>query len=159
MSVGPPVVHVPRGRPLAHRLLLAREGLHVEVLEIADHGRVEPVRPDHGRLALVAVIVPRHGGGDHEVTAPHHALVALDGGERALAVEHEAHGVRRVAMGRRHLAGEQVLDGHGDRVGRRPLGHAGVVETEDAALGAAAGLHELGAPVDERLDLRPAPEP
>src|SRR6266540_5029441 len=88
VRVRPAVVHVTRGRALAHRLLLAGVGIHVEVLEVAHDGRVEPIGPDHRLGPLVAVVVPGHGRRDHQVAPPHHALVALDRGERALAVQH-----------------------------------------------------------------------
>jgi hypothetical protein len=104
------------------------------------------------------VVVPGHARSDDEVAAAHDELVTLDRGVGALAVEHEADGIGGVAMGGRDLARQQVLHGDRDRVAGRALGHAGVVQAQDTPLGTAARRHELGAAVDERLDVAPAPE-
>ena len=62
-------------------------------------------------------------------------------------------------MGRRHLAGQHVLEPRPERVRRaEAIGKAGVDEAEDAALRLAAQRRHLGAPPDERQHPLPPPE-
>ena len=154
----PAVVPVARGRLGAYRLCLALVGVHREVLEIAHDRRVERVGPDDRLGPLVAVVVPGHARRDDQVAAPHDELVALDGRVGALAVEHEADRAGRVAVGGRHLARQQVQHRDRDRVARRPLRHARIVQSQDPALGSAPRRHELRRAPYQRLDLSPAPD-
>src|SRR5882724_556927 len=156
VGVGPRKIDVAAGAP-ERRLPVVGIRLEREVLEEADDLPVEDVHPVDGRAALVAVVVPGHARGEHEVAGLHRALLAVDRREGALAVEHEPDRRRRVAVRRRHLAGQQVLDGEDETVSDGPLRHARVVQAKHPALGAAVRAEKLDALAQQRLDVAPAP--
>src|SRR5262249_60003909 len=79
------------------------------------------------------------------------------GREGALAVEHEPDCGRRVAVSRRDLARQQVLDRQHEAVGHGPLGDARVVQAQHPALGTAVRAQVFGALEQEGLDVAPAP--
>lgn len=79
--------------------------------------------------------------------------------EFAVALDHKAKGVLRVAVLRGSLLRSEVLDR--DPEGRRDLGttaEAEVGEADRAALAAAADRHESAGLLGERQELRPFPD-
>ena len=119
---------------------------------------IQTVEPEHRRRALVAVVVPGHRRRDDEVAVVHERAFAVDGRVRAVALEDEPECALGVPVGGRDLARQQVLHRDRDGVASGALRHAGVVEAQDAPLGAAAGRHELRRPPHQRLDVLPAPD-
>src|SRR5262249_30836236 len=85
-----------------------------------DDRDVEAVEPEDRPIALVAVIVPRHRRGDDEITLVHDRALAVDGGVRAAALEHEPQRTLRMTMGWRDFAGQYQL--HAGVEIRRDLG-------------------------------------
>ena len=85
----------------------------------------------------MAVLVPQAGRREDQVAAAHRALLAVDRGVGAFALDDHAHRVRRVAMRRRPFARQQQL--HAE-VHRRAGLHlleavAGIGQHQHAALG------------------------
>nr|WP_244161828.1 hypothetical protein [Micromonospora eburnea] len=103
-------VGVRGGERLLHALDVV--GLFDDVLvHPADQGRVQAVEPDHRAVAFVAVFVPVHRGGEQEVADLHRDALAVDDRVRALALNDEPEGARRVPVRRGDLAGEHQLHG------------------------------------------------
>src|SRR5437764_1355819 len=59
----------------------------VEKLDDLD---VEAVQPDHRLGAVIAVVVPGPGWGDHEIARLHRRALAIDGGIGAASLDDEA---------------------------------------------------------------------
>ena len=89
------------------------------------------------------MIVPRSGGRENQIARPHHALVAVDSGVGVLPINHEAHRVGAMTMGRSHFAGEQILKGDRHRVRRRKLRNAWIGDAQNSPFGAFAGIDEV----------------
>lgn len=89
--------------------------MHGKVLEV---GQVEPVEPDHGARAVLAVVVPVPGRREDHVAALHADAPAVHGGEAALALDDEAHGEGDVPVGAGRLVGHDELEACVEGVGR-----------------------------------------
>src|SRR5204863_755612 len=109
--------------------------------------------------ALVPVVVPRPRRRQHQVAAAHDALVTLDRGKGAVALDDEPDRGRRMTMGRGDLAREQVLKAGPERV-RRAVARreTRIDEPEHPSFGAATQRGQLAAPPDEGQERVPAPE-
>ena len=101
---------------------------------------VEPVEPEHRLVGVVAVVVPGHVGRDDEVAGVHERALAVDGGVRALALQHEAQRRLRVAVRGRHLVRHDQLHAGIERGGDLRLSaQAGVLQDQHAPLGFLGG--------------------
>ena len=93
----------------AHRLDIVGARLGEAGVQELDELDVEPVEPDHRLGAVVAVIVPGPGWGDHEIARLHRRALAIDSGVGATSFDNEAQGRLRMAVRRRHFARQDQL--------------------------------------------------
>ena len=141
---------------LRYLLLVLVGALGEGGIEELHHGDVEAVEPEHRLIGLVGMIVPGHRRRDDEIAGLHRGLLAVDGGEGALALEYEAQRRLAVPVGRRDFARHHELDAGVER--GRDLGlaaQARVLEDQNPALGflcgdQLAGLVHVGA---DRIEL------
>src|SRR5712671_5320145 len=88
-------------RALNHALdlfIALRMLLEEHRLEQVGEWDIEAVEPVGGLIAIVPVSMPAPAGGEDHVSGFHRHLLAVDGGESALAVDDDAQRVRGVAM-------------------------------------------------------------
>jgi hypothetical protein len=105
------------------------------------------------------VSVPAPAGLGQEVAAVHRHGVAVDDGPHALALDDEAEGMLGVAMFRRVLPRQQVLNRSPQRGSRkRAATEAGVGQRDRAALTTAPDWHQLPRPLSEREQVGPFPQ-
>src|ERR1700722_11844986 len=105
-----------------HILLVMLGGFKKCRVEIIVQRDVQTIHPHRWSVALAAMIVPGHGWIDCEVSTLQKNLVTMDGTVRALAFDHESHGLRAMAMRGFHLAPVQPLNCGPQR--RRGVGYS-----------------------------------
>ena len=120
---------------------------------------VQAVDPGHRLVGVVVVSVEAPSGRQQKVAPAHAHRIAVDHRPDALALDHEAEGVLRMAMFRRRLARTEILDRGPER--RADIGvtaEAGIGEPDGPPLATASDRHQLARLFGKRQELRPLPD-
>jgi hypothetical protein len=67
-------------------------------LGIKDQRQVQYIEPNYRILAIMPVLVPHSCGSEDQITATHGAFLAVDVRPGTFALDHHAHGVRRMPV-------------------------------------------------------------
>src|SRR6516165_9593120 len=118
---------------------------------------IEAVQPDHRSIGVVGVVVPGPVGGEDEIAREHREALTVNDRVAAAALDDQAKGRRRMAMGPSNLAWHHDLDVGDQCVAGRHPGQLGVGQAQNSAFGL-LGTNELGRPHRLWSQIAPVPQ-